>query len=115
MPMSVKPPTQLAMILLLQKDVGQIGTDLLEMKQDFRAHMNNLTTQFVPSHELALITLRFAELQAAISGLTKVFERFQSTAVTQDQFWPVKMLVYGVLGIIGTGVIGIALKLQGGP
>lgn len=34
-----------------------------------------------------------------------------NTSVTQDQFWPVKTLVYGITGLMLTGIVGALLML----
>lgn len=41
----------------------------------------------------------------------KEIKATQATLVTQDQFWPVKTLVYGVVALMLTSVVGALLIL----
>ena len=38
--------------------------------------------------------------------LTDLSKTIDEKLVTQDQFWPVKALVFGTVGLLGTGVVG---------
>ena len=43
--------------------------------------------------------------------IQKINEKLDEKFVNQDQFWPVKSLVYGLVGILGVGVIGAILAM----
>lgn len=47
----------------------------------------------------------------AIIGIQQSLEAIERKMVTQDQFSPVKSLVYGVVGLILTAVVGALLAL----
>jgi hypothetical protein len=46
-----------------------------------------------------------------VSDLVAKFEARDKVYVTQDEFWPVKVLVYGCTGIMLTSVVGALLFL----
>lgn len=56
-----------------------------------------LKSQAIDVSAIALIRLELANVRL--------------TMVTQDQYWPVKMAVYGFIGMILTGAIGSILAL----
>jgi len=45
----------------------------------------------------------------AILGIDAKLADIKQNMVTQDQYWPVKTLVYGIVGILLTGLIGSVL------
>jgi hypothetical protein len=45
----------------------------------------------------------------SILGIDKKLDEMQKAMVTQDQFWPVKTLVYGIVGLMLTGIVGALL------
>lgn len=47
----------------------------------------------------------------AILGINQSLTEIKNEMVTQDQFWPVKTLVYGVVGLMLTGTVMALLLL----
>lgn len=52
---------------------------------------HSLETKYVQATELALIRIAMAELEKKM--------------VTQDQFWPIKTLIYGAVGLVLTAIV----------
>ena len=91
------PATKLA---LMQSRIENISSDVMEIKA-------NLAAQYVPNHEMALIRLSVTELGIKMNEQKKMLEHM----VTVDQFFPVKVLVYGAAGLILTSVLGAIIAL----
>ena len=51
------------------------------------------------------------ELRTLVGQMMKKLEDFDANFVTHDEFWPVKVLVYGCTGLMLTGVITALLYL----
>ncbi len=47
----------------------------------------------------------------SIVGIDSKLEEIVQNAVTQDQFWPVKTIVYGITGMILAAAVGALLVL----
>ena len=47
----------------------------------------------------------------SIVGIDKKLDEIIANTVTKDSFWPVKTLVYGITGLLLTGVIGALMAL----
>ena len=96
-PTTQTPATKLA---LMQSRIENISADVSEIKA-------NLSAQYVPNHEMALIRLSVTELGIKMNEQKKLLEHM----VTVDQFFPVKVLVYGAAGLILTSVLGAVIAL----
>lgn len=46
-----------------------------------------------------------------IAEIRKMLEEQKNTLVTQDQFWPVKTLVYGLTGMMLVSIVGALMTL----
>ncbi len=53
------------------------------------------------------IALMEFKLNTALDRISKV----ETDMVTQDQFWPIKMSVYGFISLVLTGTVGALLAL----
>jgi hypothetical protein len=75
---------------LIKQELHQINAKLSNIS-------NDLEKKYAQQTELALVRLDIAE--------------HRSVYVSQDQFWPVKVLVYGATALILTTVIGAIVAL----
>ena len=75
---------------LLQRDVDTIKSDVKSIK-------DSLLTQYVQSVEMKAVQIAIAKLEI--------------TSVTQEQFKPVRVIVYGMVGLILTSVVGAMLTV----
>jgi len=51
------------------------------------------------------------ELRTEMRGLREDFKDAKTNYVTQAEFWPVKMLVYGCTGLMLTAMVGAVIVL----
>ena len=51
------------------------------------------------------------ELRAEVRGMREDFKDAKASYVTQTEFWPVKILVYGCTGLMLTSLIGAILLM----
>ncbi|MBX3498100.1 MAG: hypothetical protein KF889_01550 [Alphaproteobacteria bacterium] len=65
----------------------------------------DLVDQFQTDHDLLI------ELRTEMRGLRADFKDAKANYVTQAEFWPVRMLVYGCTGLILTAVVGALIVL----
>jgi hypothetical protein len=61
--------------------------------------------QYQSDHDLLI------ELRTEMRGLREDFKDAKANYVTQTEFWPVKMLVYGCTGMMLTSIVGALLVL----
>lgn len=61
--------------------------------------------QYQTDHDLLI------ELRTEMRGLREDFKDAKAQYVTQAEFWPVRMLVYGCTGLILTAVVGALIVL----
>ena len=47
----------------------------------------------------------------SIIGIDKKLEEMRNNLVTQDQFWPIRTLVYGVVGLMLSGMVVAIIAL----
>lgn len=52
-----------------------------------------------------------ARLDERTTAIQQELKELRAVVVTQAEFKPVRMVVYGLIGIMGTGVIGAVLAL----
>jgi hypothetical protein len=88
-----KKPTQSMQLALMRRDLDGILDHVKEIKEDIKSH-----------HALR------EDMSIVKSDVVRLRE-FQSSAVTQDQFWPIKMIVYGAVGIMLTALFGALIAL----
>jgi len=82
----IKPAPLPVEISYIRRDLDTISKSIEEIK-----------SQYVPRYEL--------------NTLTEDFHAFRRSSVTQDQFWPVKVIVYGFVGLILTSVLFAVLAI----
>ena len=87
-------PTAATKAALMQRDIDTIKRDVADIKA-------NIANQYVQTHQLELIRLSITEQGIKIADMRRV----QDANVTHKDFWPVKMIVYGMVGLILTAVI----------
>ena len=86
----IKPAPLPVEISYIRRDLDTISKSIEEIKHDIKS-------QYVPRYEL--------------NTLTEDFHAFRRSSVTQDQFWPVKVIVYGFVGLILTSVLFAVLAI----
>ena len=77
-------------LALVKQELNAISGKLKSIEQQ-------LETRYAQATELALVRLEIAEMRRS--------------SVTQDQYWPVKMLVFGAAAVILTSALGALLAL----
>lgn len=82
--------SQATEMALLKQELHQINSKLTSISSD-------LEKKYAQATELALVRIEISELR--------------KTAVTQDQHWPVKMLVFGYTSILLVAVVGAIAAL----
>ena len=75
---------------LVKQELHQINGKLSNISSD-------LEKKYAQSTELALVRIEMAEMRKA--------------SVTQDQFWPIRTLVYGAVGIMLITLVGAIVGL----
>lgn len=87
--MAVKT-SQATEMALLKQELHQINAKLTTISSD-------LEKKYAQATEMALVRIEISELR--------------KVAVTQDQYWPVKMLVFGFTSLLLVSVVGAILAL----
>lgn len=82
-------PTAATKAALMQRDIDTIKRDVAEIK-------GSLVSHYVPNHQLELIRLSITELGIKISELKRAQEAF----VTKSDFSLVRLIVYGLVGLV---------------
>ena len=98
--MPEKKLTQAAQLLLMRRDLDGILEYVKEIREDLKEHN--------------VIKGRVASAENRIDNLSIASTKF----ITHDQFWPVKVIVFGAVGLILTAVIGslmAAIIARGSP
>lgn len=94
----------------------------ISKEADLNAHEAMMEAAFDRSFKKAFtlddgVTRRFVDVSRAnlicqsLVGIDKKLENIDSNMVNQDQFWPVKTLVYGLTGLMLSGMIISILAL----
>lgn len=78
-------------------EMALVKQALKQITDTLAAIQASLETKYTQATETALLRLEISELRKSM--------------VTQDQYWPVKVLVLGASGIILTGALGSILTL----
>ncbi|MEP6827907.1 MAG: hypothetical protein ABJA10_07515 [Aestuariivirga sp.] len=74
----------------------------------FELKLDNISSQ------LAVIEMDMRSKFASSNELTQLrseFVKFKDEVVTEDQFWPVKTAVYGIIGLFAAGLVAAVLAL----
>ena len=87
MPIKQNPLTEISYI---RRDLDLISKNIDEIKADIKS-------QYVPRHEL--------------TSMRDDIGLLQRNSVTQDQFWPVKILVLGFVALVLVSVVGAILTV----
>lgn len=82
--------SQATELALVKQELHQINGKLTNLSSD-------LEKKYAQATELALVRLEIAEIRKA--------------AVTQDQYWPVKTLVFGFTAVLLLTVVGAIVAL----
>lgn len=82
--------SQATEMALVKQELHQINGKLTNISSD-------LEKKYAQSTELALVRIEIAELR--------------KVAVSQDQFWPIRTLVYGATGIMLVAIVGALVGL----
>lgn len=82
--------SQATEMALVKQELHQINGKLTTISSD-------LERKYAQQTELALVRIELSEMRKAY--------------VTQDQFWPVKVIVYGAASLILTTVLGAIVAL----
>lgn len=67
--------------------------------------------RFVDLKKIPLLCKQIENIDANISEIKGLIKLSDDKYVNQDQFWPIKTLVYGVVGLMLTGVVTALLAL----
>ncbi len=95
--MAARPKSHETELALFKQSLDNITSKLSSIEIQ-------LETKYAQSTDLALVRVDIASVRNEISELRK-------TSVTQDQYWPVKVAVYGAIGLILSGAVGAILTL----
>ncbi len=69
------------------------------------------TGKFIDVSRVPLICKSIVDMHQNIADIKTMIEKFDDRFVNQDQFSPVKTLVYGLTTLLLAGVIGSLLKI----
>lgn len=92
-----KKPTQTTQLALMLQDLDGIRRDITEIKQDIKSS--------------APMRSDIKSLQDGFVSLSDTLRVLRESTVTKDQFWPVKTIVYGGVGLMLTAIIGALMAV----
>ena len=85
----------------ISKVIKDALDDLFDEKQS--------TQRFIDVSRIPLICKSIIDIHANISEIKGMMKDEAAKFVNQDQFYPVKSIVYGLVGLLLTGIIGSLL------